>query len=135
MREIKFRAWDKEHKILLNDITIGTISFYGTLNLALKHTEIMQYTGLKDKNGVEIYEGDIIITEIYDKEEYFKDGVLDKEEFYEENPIEEVIFSNHCWCLKRKDGTISESENFHEYINNIEVIGNIHENKELLEGK
>lgn len=61
MREIKFRAWDKEKEIM------GFFDFY---NPSTKHFldweipygeyELMQYTELKDKNGKEIYEGDIL---------------------------------------------------------------------------
>jgi len=49
-REIKFRAWDKKSKIMKYDINIISNSF----------GELLQFTGLKDKNGKEIYEGDII---------------------------------------------------------------------------
>ena len=57
MREIRFRVWDTEKKRfyhepigLYNHLPINWQEFY----------EIMQYTGLKDKNGKEIYEGDIL---------------------------------------------------------------------------
>lgn len=58
-RELKFRAWDKEHKKIVDDITPSTVAFYGSLNKCFQNTTLMQYTGLK-ANGKEIYEGDII---------------------------------------------------------------------------
>lgn len=56
MREIKFRAWDGE-KMVFTDYVIA---IDGTRNRGNRYLELMQYTGLKDKNGKEIYEGDII---------------------------------------------------------------------------
>jgi uncharacterized phage protein (TIGR01671 family) len=64
MREIKFRAWDKDRGRM--ERSVGVNPFYvDDLDRRLwKHDEVelMQYTGLKDRNGKEIYEGDIIQT-------------------------------------------------------------------------
>ena len=73
MRDIKFKAWLKDHKVmefvmnldLLNGGALVTADFsgnYGSSRIfAFKDIELMQYTGLKDKNGVEIYEGDVVV--------------------------------------------------------------------------
>jgi uncharacterized phage protein (TIGR01671 family) len=69
MREIKFRVWDKDKEIMVdwNNIKIGLVSGYNgcpvqTYNFYdldnSQHLVFMQFTGLKDKNGKEIYEGD-----------------------------------------------------------------------------
>jgi hypothetical protein len=111
MREIKFRAWDGEKMILLH---LDDWTFY---NGELCHRNaplfpIMQYTGLKDKNGKEIYEGDII-------EGYFPQNFTDKKK--------QLI----------KINSTSENANraFRGYqinLTDVEVIGNIHETPDLI---
>ena len=117
MREIKFRAfWDKWDSMYLFDI-------YNVPNLHEKAV-IMQYTGLKDKNGKEIYEGDILNYEY----EYGKFCIAD------------VYFEERTGLYR-----ISKQINKHQAINhilglvsicrNMEIIGNIYENPELLINK
>ena len=122
MREIKFRAWDKAEKRWYDyedsEIFIdlhGQPLIYTAENpypFANTDIELMQYTGLKDKNGKEIYEGDIIKYKTIYK--------------WDKNPIKlkPVVFENGMFTPQ---GVI-------KYLgNNIEVIGNIHDNPELLE--
>lgn len=112
MREIKFRAW-MYRKMLYNVFPTGKngecYSFISNLYYKCDHN-IMQYTGLKDKNGKEIYEGDILeyTTEISSKK------TIGKVEFY-----------NGCFVVGRPKDYIY-------IIDNIEIIGNIYENPELL---
>ena len=109
MRVIKFRAWDKT----LNKIhSWSTIENHFTLEelLDTNFFEAMQYTGLKDKNGVEIYEGDIL--------SYFG--------FEYEVTFEESAFG---WS---EDGQFyAFAEMAIDEIEKTKIIGNIYENPEL----
>jgi uncharacterized phage protein (TIGR01671 family) len=119
MREIKFRAWNKEAEVMHNWDEIGKVlhAKYFDDWIAEGGIELMQYTGLKDKNGKEIYEGDVIRGE--DPLDYFlKDITQVVVEWLEcgawypfacDHDYEPYPKPEHC-----------------------EVIGNIYENPELL---
>ena len=125
MREIKFRAWDKKNKKwifirYLNpreeeteylEIEDMEGEIYGE-----EEVELMQFTGLKDKNGKEIFEGDIIKNNSF---EYI--GVV-------EFSLNSVGFVLH----KIKDKSILNG--VYLYNANVEVIGNIYENPKLCGG-
>lgn len=126
----KFRAWDKEENRMIDDyevfISSDGCAYYnhyegGLRDLGLD-VEFMQSTGLKDKNGVEIFEGDIVRVTDEDESTDFCDGGTGTI-----NGLDELFM----WYI---DGDV---ENGLFDINSsyyIEVIGNIYENHELLEG-
>ena len=135
MRTIKFRAWDKKEKKMHNPIYIITPSGHWEVGKTIVESinpkyattgdlnplEIMQYTGLKDKNGKEIYEGDI------GNYTYYPADV----ELGTHTVIEEVSFSRGAFGIKRGDDTLS-FEGTMDTEEDFEVIGNIYENKEAL---
>ena len=132
MRELKFRIWDEEENEWLCESDDDALTYYGFSLLGecmmvqspRKWTVkgvIEQYTGLKDKNGKEIYEGDILGG-------IWEGGYIawcDKCK-----QLQYHISSNECMaCL----GDVKWYE-LVEDDGKLEVIGNIHENKELLGG-
>jgi len=120
MREIRFRAWDRESKRICNVEQIEfnqkyawvswhkTFTQHGYFKLNFNKIELMQFTGLFDKNNKEIYEGDICIG--------LMDGGLD--------------YTHIKFVVEFKDGAFVDSY-FHRKLlsekQNIEIIGNIYE--------
>ena len=136
MREFKFRAWDHERERYFTsrkwvEFNINLNGVLSAKNLSrnnrkYKNLIIEQFTGVKDKNGVEIYEGDIVKV-------YFPAGYG-----YKAREISIEVVWRECGFI----GRIIGNENKHPVCHHktltnenwlYEVIGNIRENSELLE--
>jgi len=120
MREIKFRAWGEDEKVMMSheDIIRFEMSYE---QVTTAEVPIMQYTGLKDKSGVEIYEGDIY------KFQYTYDADYDGD-----MPIEKTASGKKVITDIRT--ALDETKRIFAEHGTIEVIGNIYENPELIGG-
>jgi hypothetical protein len=108
VREIKFRAWQIHNKVMLTGVHFDIIGNDLSKSAREMGCELMQFTGLKDKNGKEIYERDILQVEGYRLS---------------------VIWYSKGACFRYWDeGTLESPLNYH----NPEVIGNLYESPELL---
>jgi uncharacterized phage protein (TIGR01671 family) len=131
MREIKFRAWDEEKQKYIPNVIMnmhGDTFHYDFDKKDYFGCDVIieQYTGLKDENGVEIYEGDILLSQAY----------TDK-------PHSQKAKSKRFHVVVKWD---NKNAKFYSCRNNIDIyrygqwgdffdvriVGNIHENKELL---
>lgn len=110
-REIKFRAWNSIDKVMCDNSTTLT-NLRGFIKS--KHYHPMQFTGQKDINGTEMYEGDIV---------FFEDG----EDFEDDFIIS--MSDNGCFIAhNQKD----KSDFYYLDDQDYKVIGNVHQNPELL---
>lgn len=110
-REIKFRAWDKEKKSMFQIFDSTTLENWFLPSWNDKY-EVMQYTGLHDKNGKEIYEGDVVKCKNYHGVVY---GIIN--------------YNNSYFYLACSSGY---SDEYLFNCSDIKIISNIHESPELL---
>lgn len=149
-REIKFRAYHQKLKRTLEVIIIDfeqmeftacELPENSSINelenrdyfwYELENCNLLEYTGLKDKNGKEIYEGDIT-KEIFE----FECEIDDIEKMRHHEIISQVIFRQGCFGLMDSNFIEEDFQPFSDFhfeslTEHIEIIGNIYENPELL---
>lgn len=138
MRELKFRVWDKERKEIfvaqsINRSGCATILLKNQdiLILPKKQIEIMQYTGLKDKNGKEIYEGYIVERrKLISAREMAVPG-WGKDHTEIRRAV--IVYKHGMFYGRSITAGINTNYSWDELEADFEIIGNIHENTELLE--
>jgi uncharacterized phage protein (TIGR01671 family) len=143
MREIKFRAWCKQEKCFVTDFIIDRLGNEYQYNKCEfwgddRDVILMQYTGLKDKNGVEIYEGDVCAApyvdpkgNVHDEIENIRFAVIEKHGCFGYEKYDFFPLVN--WCRKSVGRFVSnygEVEVVEDSV--LWVIGNIHEHSHLL---
>lgn len=126
MREIKFEAWDKKEKKMLSSADWLAIELSGAIDIVTPYYTyfraeedryiLRQYTGLKDKNGKEIHEGDIIE---HCGERYIVPSFIPLNRMYEAENVKSHYDGSDDWM------SMSDVD--------WEIIGNIYENPEFLE--
>lgn len=118
MRAIEFRVWDEEEQVMVSPDSITRNGFAtwerNSRTTEMTNANIMQFTGLLDKNGKKIFEGDVI---------HCDNGSVGTIIYYAENMMYKVDSSGKCGFCHPVYG----------YAPPFEVIGNIYENPKLLE--
>lgn len=114
-RIIKFRAWDTDRKAMTVPFTLKNLLKREYIS-QLDDRIVMQFTGLTDKNGKEIYEGDVVQRDEVRWNVYFGENTFQPD--------------SYGWCVKPVDD--DRTGNLDSSVIQGEIIGNIYENPELL---
>ena len=136
MREIKFRAWDDGRMVRQTGALVILKRFFRVIR---EDSILMQFTGLHDKNGKEIYEGDIVnavgsysvlVNDFSQARKYVSPSISDNYKTVHGVFPFVVEWNNTmlCYDFKNEKAIINSFINGRQH----EVIGNIHENPELL---
>ena len=123
MREIKFRAWDKVNKEMVLNDSFYELQKWNRTEKELEDFELMQYTGLKDKNGKEIYEGDVVKSSSGSK------NIIGVVKYRFQNMPKFVLYDTEGKFLS---DILDHMDDAHCLF---EVIGNIYEHSRLLKDK
>ena len=153
MRKIKFRAWNIERRVMYNvgDLTIrkewigsnsvnkldkiGDTIGMNYLNRDKVEFELMQFTGLKDKNGKGIFEGDVLKIKVEVEANQFQEFEPQPTIWQEITCLIKWADNGACFYLDTiKADKYLKNWGFYDIDNNSdrEIIGNIHENPELI---
>lgn len=150
-REIKFRAWDGREMIEPYSVKSGkafVIKPCNTNDKVLEDSDgvhyysnwdidvptdypLMQYTGLEDKDGVEIYEGDVVRILYTDWASQSGDAMSLEDYKDSKSHIGKIVFQNCRFCIQFNDDGYTDSIHCGTH-GQIKVIGDIHQNPELL---
>ena len=139
MKKIKFRAWDKINKMMFKKVQVlnlrpdknevrvmpRNLNFKHSGVISIAHSIIMQFIGLKDKKGKEIYEDDIVSFYPYElsKQRHKKGWLIHGR----------IVFNDNAqFCIRYVDMFEPDGEIDYLFTKECEVIGNIYENPDLL---